>query len=160
MHRLAAVTLGIVALIGSALPGAAPAALRDIYPAAEQAPADLAAALQTAAATQRHIILDFGGNWCPDCHVLDGYLHDAANQPILDANFVLVHINIGQLDRNVDVAERYHIPLRKGVPALAVLDSSGRLLHSQEGGEFEDMRHLQANAVTVFLTAWKPPQPR
>ena len=67
----------------------------------------------------------------PDCQVLDLYFHDAANRPILEANFVLVHINIGHGDQNLDIAARYGIPLDKGVPALAVLNRHGKLLYSQ-----------------------------
>jgi len=113
-------------------------------------------ALQSAGANHRRIIVDFGGNWCTDCHVLDGYFHDAANRPILEADFLLVHVNIGRLDQNLDLAERYQIPLKKGVPALAVLDSDGKLLYSQRTGEFEAMRSMQSSAVTAFLTQWKP----
>ena len=102
------------------------------------------------------MILDFGGNWCPDCHVLDSYMHDAVNQPLIDAGFVVVHINIGEKDRNLDLAERYQIPLSKGVPALAVLDRRGKLLYSQRTGEFEAMRHMQSSTVTEFLEHWKP----
>jgi thioredoxin 1 len=130
---------------------------RDIYPAPEQAKTDLAAALASAAATHMRIILDFGGNWCTDCHVLDLYFHDPSNGPILEANYILVHVNIGRLDENVDIAERYQIPLRKGVPALAVLGEHGELLYSQKTGEFEAMRGMQSSAVTDFLVHWKRP---
>jgi thioredoxin 1 len=128
---------------------------RDIYPAPEQASADIAAALKTAAAQHRRVILDFGGNWCTDCHVLDSYFHDAANKPILDANYVLVHINIGRVDQNLGLAARYEVPLTKGVPALAILDMNGKLLYSQKTGEFEAMRHMESGAVTQFLLRWK-----
>jgi thiol:disulfide interchange protein len=79
---------------------------REIYPAPDRASTDLAAALETAAAGKRRVILDFGGNWCPDCQVLDICFHDTANKPLLDANYVLVHVNIGHLDQNVDIAAR------------------------------------------------------
>ena len=130
---------------------------RDIYPAPEQAKIDLAAALASAAATHKRIIVDFGGNWCTDCHVLDLYFHDTTNRPLLEANYILVHVNIGQMDQNVDIAQRYQIPLRKGVPALAVLGEHGELLYSQKTGEFEAMRGMQSSAVTGFLVHWKRP---
>ena len=120
-----------------------------------QAKADLAAALKTAAQTHKRILLDFGGNWCGDCQVLDIYFHDATNRPILEANFILVDINIGHMDANEDLAEQYGIPLHKGVPALAVLNEKGELLYSQKTGEFEDMRHLESAALTDFLLKWK-----
>jgi thiol:disulfide interchange protein len=134
----------------------AQAANREIYPDPAQAPADLASALKVAAATHKRILLDFGGNWCGDCQVLDIYLHDPANRKTLEENFVLVHVNIGHMDANLDIAKRYEVPLDKGVPALAVLTSQGGLLYSQKNGQFEDMRNMQISSVTKFLEQWKP----
>ena len=148
--------IALLAMIALLACVSVPAQQPDIYPPPEQAAGDLAAALKQAATGHRRVILDFGGNWCPDCHVLDTYFHDAANKPILDANYILVHINIGQEDRNLDIADRYQIPLKKGVPALAVLNSKGELLYSQKGGEFEAMRRMDSSAVTRFLVQWKP----
>jgi thiol:disulfide interchange protein len=131
--------------------------LPDIYPPPSHAQSDIAAALKSAATTHKRVILDFGGNWCADCHVLDSYFHDAANRPLLEANFVLVHVNVEHMDANVDIASRYKIPLKKGVPAIAVLDDHGKLLYSQKTGEFESMRYMQSGAVTDFLMSWKRP---
>ena len=100
--------------------GAANPAPRDIYPDPSQAGPDLAAALRTAAQSHKRILLDFGGNWCGDCIVLDMYMHNPQNRAILEANFVLVHINVGYADKNLDIARKYEVPLDKGVPALAV----------------------------------------
>jgi len=131
----------------------------EIYPDPAQAKADLAAALKIAAATHKRILLDFGGNWCPDCQVLDIYFHDPANRRILDAKFVLVHVNIGHMDANLDIAQKYEVPLRRGVPALAVLDEKGKLLYSQKGGEFEAMSRMESAQVTKFLVQWEPEKP-
>jgi thioredoxin 1 len=128
---------------------------RDIYPEPTQAKADLAAALRTAAQTHKRVLIDFGGNWCGDCQVLDLYFHNAQNLPILEANFVLVHINIGHMDENLDIASQYQVPLDRGVPALAVLSDKGKLLYSQRAGEFEAMRRMDPAAVTSFLAQWK-----
>jgi len=127
-----------------------------IYSDPSKAKAELATALKTASATHKRILLDFGGNWCPDCQALDIYFHDNKNRVLLEANYILVHINIGHMDQNEDLAERYEIPLKRGVPALAVLSDNGQLLYSQKGGEFEAMRHLESSDVTHFLIKWKP----
>jgi len=136
--------------------GVANSSGREIYPPPAQAGADLAAALRTAAATHKRILLDFGGNWCGDCIVLDRYFHDPANLPLLEANFVLVHINVGNYDANMDIAKAYDVPLEKGVPALAVLTEKGKLLYSQKNGQFEAMRRINPEEVTKFLVQWKP----
>jgi thiol:disulfide interchange protein len=147
--------LGLAALLAVSA-GTANSAGREIYPDPAQAKGDLAAALKTAAASHKRVLIDFGGNWCGDCQVLDMYFHDPSNLPILDANFVLVHVNIGHMDANQDIAEKYDVPLQKGVPALAVLSDKGALLYSQKSGEFEAMRRMESSAVTSFLVQWKP----
>lgn len=140
------------------VPAIAFSAPKDIYPDPSEAKADIAAALKTAAATHKRVILDFGGNWCGDCKVLDIYFHNEQNLPLLEANYVLVHINVGHFEANTDITKQYNIPLEKGVPALAVLNEHGKLLYSQTGGEFESMRNMEPSSVTAFLTQWKPAQ--
>ncbi|MGA2538916.1 MAG: thioredoxin family protein [Terracidiphilus sp.] len=129
---------------------------RQIYPEVGQAKADLAAALKIAAQTHKRVLLDFGGDWCGDCQVLDIYFHNAQNLPILEKNFVLVHINIGHQDENLDIARQYEVPVDTGVPALAVLSDKGKLLYSQKDGEFKSMRRMDSSSVTSFLVQWKP----
>ena len=151
----------ILSLVAAVALTAGPAfsASRDIYPDPSEAKPDLAAALKTAASTHKRVILDFGGNWCGDCQVLDLYFHNPENRPILESNYVLVHVNVGHYDANLDIAKRYGIPLEKGVPALVVLSDTGKVLLSQKSGEFEKMRSMEANSVTSFLVQWKPTKP-
>jgi thiol-disulfide isomerase/thioredoxin len=151
--NLKTIALAAVLAVGAV---SANSATHDIYPDPAQAPADLAAALKTAAPTHKRVLLDFGGNWCGDCQVLDIYLHDPANLAIVNANFVVVHINIGRYDANLPLAQRYEIPLDKGVPAVAILSEHGTLLYSQKSGEFEAMRKMESSEVTKFLVRWKP----
>jgi thioredoxin 1 len=119
--------------------------------------ADIAQAIKTATAQHKHIILDFGGNWCGECQVLDIYFHQQPNLSLLENNFVVVHVDIGHMDRNTDVAAKYDVPIKRGVPALAVLDEHGRLLYSQKNKEGEAMvRSTDPASVTEFLNQWKP----
>jgi thiol:disulfide interchange protein len=130
---------------------------RNIYPDPAQARTDIAAALKTAAATHKHILLDFGADWCGDCIVLDMYLHNEQNRPILDANYVLVHVNVGHLDENLDIGARYQVPVEHGVPEVAVLSETGKLLYSSKTKELElAVQRSDVSAVTRFLVQWKP----
>jgi thioredoxin 1 len=149
--KLLALAAGLALASGTARP-----ASRDIYPDPAQAKADLAAGLKAAAQSHKRLIVDFGGNWCGDCQVLDIYFHNPQNRPILESNFVLVHVNIGRMDENLDIAEQYGIPVTLGVPALAVLSEKGKLLYGQRGGEFKSMRRMESSAVTKFLVQWRP----
>ena len=91
--------------------------------------------------------------------VLDINLKKPENAALLDKHFVMVHVNVGDkgVTDNFEVAERFGIPLKKGVPALAVLDSDGRLVYAQKSGEFESMRSMDPRSVNDFLVKWKAP---
>ncbi|MGH9640357.1 MAG: thioredoxin family protein, partial [Bryobacteraceae bacterium] len=68
----------------------------------------------------------------------------------------VVHVNVGEEDKNLNLAKKYEVPLDKGVPSLAVLDSSGALLYSQKNGEFESTVRIGPEDVIQFLNRWKP----
>jgi thioredoxin 1 len=125
-----------------------------IYPTVEAAPADIHAAMVEARKTHKRVLLDFGGDWCGDCQVLNIYFHQSPNAELLAKNFVLVDVNIGRMDANLELAHKYGVPI-SGVPALAVLDPSGKVVYAQ-GKEFADMRHMEPTSVTEFLNKWKP----
>ena len=132
-------------------------AAEPMYPPVERAKADIEGALKDAAKAKKRVIVDFGGNWFTDCRILDINLKKPENAALLEKNFVMVHVNVGDkgISDNFDVAERFGIPLKKGVPALAVLDSDGRVVYAQKNGEFESMRSMDPKSVNDFLTRWK-----
>ena len=131
-----------------------PAIKKHLYPEIAEAPKDIKTALAEAHRTHKRVILDFGGDWCGDCQVLDIYFNQQPNADLLAKNFVKVNVNIGRMDANQDIAAKYGVPL-KGVPALAVLDDKGKVLYAQNK-EFSDMRYMESTSVTDFLTKWKP----
>ena len=105
----------------------------------------------------QRIILVFGANWCYDCHVLDQAFHQPDVAPLLEKNFQVVHVDIGDDGKkNSGLAADYHVPLDRGVPALAVLDADGKRIYSQENGEWESARSLDPDEIVKFLEKWKP----
>jgi thioredoxin-related protein len=125
-----------------------------LYPANANARKEIREAITTAGKQNKRILLVFGGNWCSDCHVLDNAFHQPRIAPLLSSNFVVVHVDVGKYEKNLDLAKQYHIDLEKGVPSVAVLDSNGRFLYSTS--EFEKARLLTEDDVVQFLDKWKP----
>jgi thioredoxin 1 len=128
----------------------------NLYPDPKEAGAEISSALAEATKDHKRVILVFGGNWCYDCHVLDATFHSKAIAPLVNANYHVIHINIGDYNQNLDLADKYEVPLKKGVPCLAVLDPDGKLLFSQKQGEFESTTRIGPDDVTKFLEQWKP----
>jgi thioredoxin 1 len=135
----------------------APAARKDLYPADANAEQEIAEGLQTAKKTHKRVMLIFGGNWCYDCHVLDEAFHAPEIGPTLNKYFVVVHVDVGEYNKNLELAKKYEVPLERGVPAAAILESDGKLLVSQKNQEFEKARSLAPEDILAFLNKWKPP---
>ena len=126
---------------------------KNLYTESANAAADIEAAEETARHDRKRILLDFGGNWCGDCQVLDFYYHQAPNAELLAKYYIVVHVDIGHIDHNLSIANKYHVPVGQGVPALAVLDANGKLLYSEREKEFE---HTSPEAIAAFLKRWRP----
>jgi thioredoxin 1 len=127
-----------------------------LYADPAEGPIEIAAALAAATKDHKRVLLVFGGNWCYDCHVLDTTFRSKEFAPLVNANFHVVHVNIGNYDVNLDLAKKYEIPLEKGVPSLAILDPDGTLVVSQKKGEFESTVRIGPEDVLDFLNKWKP----
>jgi thioredoxin 1 len=125
-----------------------------LYATNADAVTEIREATATAGKDHKRILLVFGGNWCTDCHVLDNAFHQPTIAPLLNSNFLVVHVDIGKYDKNLDVAKKYHVDLEKGVPSIAVLNSDGSFLYST--AEFEKARVLSEEDVLQFLDKWKP----
>jgi hypothetical protein len=127
-----------------------------LYPPPEEAQAEISSALAAASKDHKRVLLVFGGNWCYDCHVLDTTFRSNSFAPLVNANYHVIHINVGNYDANLDLAKKYEIPLEKGVPSLAILDPDGKLVVSQKKGEFESTVRIGPEDVVEFLKKWKP----
>jgi thioredoxin 1 len=116
----------------------------------------IASAIAEASRDHKNIVLDFGANWCPDCHALHEQMHQGELASIIQKNFVVVPVSVGRYDRNLDIARQYDVPLRHGIPALAILDSHGKLLYSMKDGQFSNARSMNSVSFIEFFRKWEP----
>jgi thiol:disulfide interchange protein len=131
----------------------------DLYPAAADAKKEIDQALQRAVAEKKRVLLVFGANWCYDCHVLDRALHEGAAGKVMRQSFLLVHVDIGEGDKNLDLVKQYKTTLDKGVPVVVVLNRNGGLLYGSDDGEFESARTMMKKDLLAFLLHWKEKGP-
>ncbi len=126
-----------------------------IYPTAD-AREEIRQALARAAKQRKRLLVVFGADWCYDCHVLDRAFQRRDIAAVVTASYEVVHVDVGKGDRNQDLMNEYQVPMKRGIPALAVLEINGKLLYSQKNGEFERARALGPEDLLEFLKKWKP----
>ena len=143
MQRLAAAVLALAATWALAAPPP--------YDESADAKAEIQAALVAAEKARVPVLVVFGANWCGDCKVLDIAFKSGPSAPLIDKSFKVVKVNVGRFDHNVDIAETYGVPLKKGIPAVAILSADGKVTYATRAGELADARKMGETGIYDFF---------
>ena len=92
-----------------------------------------AAALQRAAAEGKMVFLHFGAPWCGWCHKLEAWLAQPEIAQILRKDFVELKIDEDRMKGGKDVEQRFRPAMKGGIPWIAFLDATGKVLVDSDG---------------------------
>ncbi|MGE3332773.1 MAG: thioredoxin family protein [Rhodospirillaceae bacterium] len=136
-------------LTSAALPSPLP------FPYNEQADAkaEVAAAIARAKASGKYVLLDFGGNWCPDCRVLGGVLELNEVEGHVARTFEVAMIDVGRFNKNLDIAQTYGVKIT-AVPTVIILDPQGRFLNAGHPTALSNARAMKPQAIVDTIFGW------
>lgn len=127
----------------------------DPYRPQADADADIAAAAARARRERKLLLVDMGGNWCPDCLVLAAVMELPQAKAFLDRHYVIVTVDVGRFDKNLQVPARYGVKL-EAVPCVVVLDAKGKVLNKGQELVLGSAASMSPQAVLDQLAAWIP----
>lgn len=111
-------------------------------------------ALQSAQRQNKHLLVQFGGNWCKWCLRFNEFVNsDAEIKQLVDSNFVVLHLDYKkdeQLLSFTDFADRF------GFPVLIIYDKQGRRLHTQSTDLLEKGESYDKEKVLRVFKNWTP----
>lgn len=132
-----------------------PNAASKVYNPGANAEADIAKALTTAKAQRKQVLILAGGNWCSWCMEFNRISHaDAEIDSILNADFVVCHLNYSPENKNLRTLTKYKNPQRFGFPVILVLDEKGNLVHTQNTTYLQQGKSYNSTRVKQFLLNW------
>ncbi len=135
------------------VPPGQPAPVAHPYDAPAAAHDAVDAAVRKARQSGRRLLIDFGGNWCPDCRMLAGVMQLAPVQGWITQNFVPVSVNVDHLNANMDIAKRYGVVI-KAVPTVLIVTPDGKLLNPDGTLTLGNARTMSSQAVVDLLGKW------
>lgn len=170
MARIALLAFGAAILlgVGPAMAAAPKVGISDFselktplpYPYDEgaNAVAQVAAAAARAKARRKLLLIDLGGNWCPDCRILAGTMELPEVKAFVRAHYEVVTVDVGRFDRNLQIPAHYGITRRlEGVPSVLVVDPvRDTLVNSGHVSALSDARHMTPQALADWLAQWAP----
>lgn len=123
------------------------------YDEAANADAAVAAARATAKREHKRLLVDYGGDWCLDCRILAGTIELPDLKPWVDRHFVIVTVDSGRFDKNMQIPAHYGIKGRpEGVPAVFIVDPrTDRLLNKGHETALADARSMSPQALADWL---------
>lgn len=126
------------------------------YDTAANADRAVTEARQRAIAGHKLLLIDLGGNWCPDCRILAGTIDTPKLKAFVEEHYELVTVDIGRFDKNGQIPARYGITGRlQGVPSLLVVEPrSNHLLNQGHTAALADARHMSPQALADWLAGW------
>ena len=121
------------------------------------ATADIQSAIERAAAENKFVLLQGGGNWCSWCYKFHDFIEkDEELKALVDENFIWYHLNYSKENTNEAIIEKYGFPQRFGFPVLIILDGKGNRLHTQDSALLESGEGYDRKKVLNTLQAWSP----
>ena len=125
------------------------------YDEAADAHKALAAAKARALAAHKLLLIDMGGNWCPDCRVLAATMALGDLHPWIAQHYEVVLVDVGRYTKNLDISAAYGIDRPKGVPAVLIIDPrSNKLVNKGHETALSDARSMSPQALADWLAGW------
>lgn len=131
--------------------------LEHIYNPSAAAAQDLAKAEKQAAAENKHVLLQIGGNWCIWCKRFYKFTQeDAGLKALIEKNYIVYHLNYSKENKNLPILKMLGYPQRFGFPVLVILDAKGNRLHTQNSALLESADSYDKKKVEEMLLQWSP----
>ncbi|WP_339910031.1 sigma-70 family RNA polymerase sigma factor [Symmachiella dynata] len=122
-----------------------------IYDAQIDAKQQIQTALAAAQEQNKLVLVLFGANWCSWCYKLHDVLEtDPEISPMVQRNFILVNVDVGDFDLNLDIPKRFGAEMHS-VPFLTVLDADGKVLDNTLTDYFESGPRYITDRIKYFL---------
>jgi len=105
----------------------------------------------------KFVVCQVGGNWCPWClRFADFIKKDTAVAKTIADDFVYIHVNYPRKGAAKALLTRLGNPGRFGYPVMVVLDTDGKVLHTQDSSFLEEGQGYDPNKVLRFFKCWTP----
>lgn len=114
------------------------------------------AALARAQFSSKRVIVVMGANWCHDSRGLSGWFAEPRFAEMLEPKYELVYVDVGEKNRNIDIAQRFGIKSIKGTPTVLVLSPQGDLLNPKSAPKWRNAASRTEADIFAYFDQFSP----
>ncbi len=127
------------------------------YNALADAWVDLDATIAAAKASGKHAIIVMGANWCHDSRGLAFHFENPEFRAAhITPYFEQVYIDVGEKNRNIDIAQKFGLEDIKGTPTIFVLSSEGDVLNLDTAPTWRNAASRSKADIVSYFRGFRP----
>ncbi|HEY4078756.1 MAG TPA: thioredoxin family protein [Rhizomicrobium sp.] len=132
-----------------------PVTVMQPYDEAANANAQVADAFGRAKKSHKRVLIDLGGNWCPDCIILANFMKLPEMHRFVEAHYEIVAVDVGRFNKNLQIPARFGFTARlTGVPTVLIATPDGKLVNRDNVFATSDARHMTPQALSEYLARY------
>lgn len=129
------------------------------YDASRDAKADVKGALEKAQANGKMTIVAMGANWCHDSRGFAAQFEKDRFKPLLKDHYELVYVDVGKLDRNIDIAQGFGVDAIVGTPTVFVVGTNGDVLNLDSAPSWRNAHSRTEDEVWDYFHGFTQTRP-
>jgi hypothetical protein len=86
--------------------------------------------------------------------VLAGIMRLPEVAAFVDKHYVVVTVDVGHMNKNLQIPHKYGVATVEGVPAILVVDRHGKLRDTGHVAALADARSMSPQALADWLAQW------
>ncbi|WP_371396020.1 thioredoxin family protein [Fretibacter rubidus] len=121
------------------------------YDQSRNANADVDATLSTARKQGKNAMVVMGANWCHDSRALAADFQTQRFQTLISTEYELVYVDVGQKDRNIDIANRLGLDTVEGTPTVFIIAPDGGVLNLDTAPTWRHAASMESDDIYRYF---------
>ena len=107
--------------------------------------------IQTTIDFNKHPIIIFGANWCPDARLLEAILQLPSVRQFLDSKCNILNVDVGDYEINTKLFKYFDTEIETGIPRVFILDINGKALNIDSNDKMRTARQQSPQEIFDYF---------
>ena len=99
----------------------------------------------------KHPIVIFGANWCPDAKLLEGVMQLPTVKTFLENRSKILHIDVGDYEMNTELFNLFDQSIQDGIPRVFIMNRMGENINLHANDVMRKARELSTQDIFDYF---------
>ena len=99
----------------------------------------------------KHPIVIFGANWCPDAKLLEGVMQLPTVKTFLENRSKILHVDVGDYEMNTELFNLFDQGIQDGIPRVFIMNRMGENINLHANDVMRKARELSTQDIFDYF---------